>query len=204
MTLARRDGIPEDRVALILARAAELDKADGTVGFDAIRNAAIEAGISSAAVDQALEEYMATARLPAVETAVVSEVPTPISRWDRWRQKLGRTVEFGVLGFALGLPPAIEIEFIVFSLLAYGLIAARLIWNARPSRKARGFQTATAALTFGMCLGLISATADGEVAATMVLVGVMVIAAGTLAIKMRLLKGLHALFSAEELEHNNV
>ena len=47
--------IPEERVSAILKRAAELDrKVQESVELDAIRAAAVEAGISLSAVDRAL------------------------------------------------------------------------------------------------------------------------------------------------------
>ena len=49
--------IPEERVSAILTRAAELDrKVQESVELDAIRAAAVEAGISLSSVDRALEE----------------------------------------------------------------------------------------------------------------------------------------------------
>lgn len=55
--------VPEERVAGILARAAELDRQ--TIPLDALRSAAVEAGISAAAVDQAVAEYDAVGLQPA-------------------------------------------------------------------------------------------------------------------------------------------
>lgn len=57
--------IPEERVASILARAAELDRdRRETSSVEALRLAALEAGISQTALDAALEEYVAKAKPP--------------------------------------------------------------------------------------------------------------------------------------------
>lgn len=64
----RHEAIPEDRVAGILARAAELDRdRTETSSVDALRAAALEAGISQSALDVALAEY-ATSLTPKPET----------------------------------------------------------------------------------------------------------------------------------------
>lgn len=63
MSPAPDEPIPEERVAGILARAAELDRdrrESSTV--DALRAAALEAGISQSALDAALDEYSARER----------------------------------------------------------------------------------------------------------------------------------------------
>ncbi len=58
MDTPRSDRIPEESVEPILSRAAELDRrARETVEVDVVRSAAIEAGISLDAVNQAVAEY---------------------------------------------------------------------------------------------------------------------------------------------------
>ena len=60
--------IPEERVPGILARAAELDRdRRETSSVDALREAALEAGISQSALEAALEEYADSTRKPTAK-----------------------------------------------------------------------------------------------------------------------------------------
>src|SRR5437868_3398864 len=86
------DRIPEERVGTILKRAAELDHE--TVSLDTLRNAALEAGISSEAVDRAIHEY--AARIDAPKPA-----PKP-KRWKAWFRRGTDALKLGILASVIG------------------------------------------------------------------------------------------------------
>ncbi|HUP87942.1 MAG TPA: hypothetical protein VM100_01185 [Longimicrobiales bacterium] len=99
MTEQNKAGVPEDRVATILQRAAEIERLPATVQPEMIRAAALEAGISPDAIDRALEEF-ATVGIQRAEPAPVPvEVQPKKSLRSRIWKKLTHPV--GLIGIAI-------------------------------------------------------------------------------------------------------
>jgi hypothetical protein len=166
------DRIPEDSVATILARAAELDRsARETVGLDVIRAAALEAGISAGAVDRALAEYSATPAEvgPEVEAAGVEADERP--RWRRWLGRIATPLKLGAAAFLGGiLAGGIgEEPVLLLAWLAFVYLGVRLARRVRPSRRLRGFAVSMVLMTVAAMLGLgaVEANEDAIIAAFM-------------------------------------
>ena len=92
--------IPEERVPAILARAAELDRQ--TISLDALRAAAIEAGISADALDQALAEYETGVAAPAALRSDVAPQKPPVRGWRRWVGRISEPLKLGNLALVRG------------------------------------------------------------------------------------------------------
>ncbi len=87
--------IPEERVPGILARAAELDRdRQETSSVDALREAALEAGISQSALDAALEEYATSTRRPRP-----SPTPAPAGESGEKSERVGTLLAVFLGGF---------------------------------------------------------------------------------------------------------
>ena len=180
--------IPEERVSAILKRAAELDrKVQESVELDAIRAAAVEAGISLSAVDRALEEY-------AAGTAAALQPVTPPSPtkpgWRRWWDKLnaprqvGDLIKYGALGAVAGLIPAMGEAGLVAPMLALFLAALRIILQDRPTGRARRFVKCIGMMTLtSLTVYMASGDADEDVIAYTMMVAATLLPIGLLAIK---------------------
>lgn len=187
MTSRPPERIPEEKVATILARAAELDRdAREMVDLDAIRTAALEAGISLKAVDAALAEY-ATGAVPAAAPQPDRE---EAPRWKRALRRLVSPVAHGLaalaLGSFIGAAGAGNEPLIVGGYVAFFYAVWRLIRKHRPTRTVWVYQLAVAFTTFAGILGFSGAGGDGEVAAVFAVVGAALFVAGSLVIKVRL------------------
>lgn len=179
--------IPEERVATILARAAELDRtARETVGLDVIRAAALEAGINEAAVDRALAEYAAGR---TVEESAAEEPAAEVPRWRRWLRKVTTPIMLGVgalaLSSLLGSTGDGGEPLMVVGWLAFVTVAIRLARRIRPSRRIRGYVVSMAFMTFGTLLGLGGVEADEDYLILFMMTGVVMLVAGGLFIKLR-------------------
>lgn len=176
--------IPEDRVATILARAAELDRSTReTVDTHVIRGAALEAGISPAAVDRALEEY---AKGRGTDDAAVARdgAPRERSRWRRWGRKLVRPLALGIGALVLGILTAEAEALLVLLPLVWLAYAARLAWRSRPARRARRYLVTMAALGGGGFFGFIAANGDEDAAVFVFFFALALMAVGSLVIKV--------------------
>lgn len=179
------DRIPEDRVATILTRAAELDRsAPDTVGLDVIRAAAMEAGISAVAVDRALTEYVAG---EAPQTHASDRERQP--RTGRgWVARLLRPVKHGAVALVAGALAGSVGEgagpLVAAGTAAFLYASWRLIRLYRPSRRMLGFQAAVAAMTLGAAGGFAAANSHYTVAEPLLMVGGVVILVGSIAIRV--------------------
>ena len=190
MSRPAADTIPEDRVASILARAAELDRSRReTVSVDAIRTAALEAGISPDSVDRALEEYAAGSTLPASRTETAEPPRQRAPRFARVRDLLRRMrgpLKLGALAFVVGLSGAAGEAAIVIGLGAWLVVSGILIVKRRPARTARGFILRTVVMTLALGLGFAAGEVDEDAIAALFLLAAPLLVAGTLLIKVRL------------------
>jgi hypothetical protein len=76
--------LPEALAKRVLERAAQLDESERmTVSVPDLRTAAVEAGISSSAVDQALSEIANPPAVSAEDMSVQRSQPSPRPRWRR-------------------------------------------------------------------------------------------------------------------------
>jgi hypothetical protein len=105
--------LPETLANQVLARAAQLDASDRmSVSIPDLRAAAIEAGISSSALDQALTEMASAQAVSMKDASVHREQPRPTRRWRRLALI---TVVIALLGATAGVlrllvPPQSEPE----------------------------------------------------------------------------------------------
>lgn len=185
---APQNRIPEDRVPGILARAAELDRdRRETITVDALRAAALDAGISRTAVDAALEEY--AARIDARDAA---QEPEPrFGRMGRFFRKavtaLRTPLKLAGMLFVLGLTGAVGEGMVIAGWGIWLLLTGRLIWRHRPARRASPFALALLFMTIGLATGFAATeVVDEEAIAMLFAVGVPLLALGTLIIKARL------------------
>ena len=189
MSRPAADPIPEDRVASILARAAELDRSRReTVSVDAIRTAALEAGISPDSVDRALEEYAASAppatRIEAAEPP--RQRPPRLARVRRLLLRMAGPMKLGALAFVVGLSGAAGEGAVVIGWGAWLVVSGILIVKRRPARRARGFILRMVVMTSALGLGFAAGEVDDEVIGTLFAVAAPLLVAGTLLIKVRL------------------
>lgn len=187
--------IPEDRVPAILARAAELDRdRHESISVDALRTAALDAGISPSAVDAALEEYAARAdaRLEvSPPTTEASEERGPrFGRVRRFFRKAGAALKhplkLGGMLFVLGLTGAAGEGMVVAGWAVWLLLSGRMIWRQRPSRRASPFALSLLFMTVGLAIGFAAAEVDEEAIAMLFAVGMPLLALGSLIIKAQL------------------
>lgn len=181
--------IPEERVAAILARAAELDRErKETISVDAIRAAAVDAGISVTAVDTALAEYAAGQPLGAPD-----EEAAPEPRFARVRRLLGKgwaalrtPVKLAAAFFVVGLTGAAGEEMAAIAGIAWLLTTAGLVLRHRRTRSLTPFVLSLVYMTFGLVLGFAAAEVDEDAIVAVVPVAVALLVAGSVAIKVRL------------------
>lgn len=185
------DRIPEERVPGILARAAELDRdRRETHTIDAIREAALDAGISRSAVDAALEEY--TTGL-ASRPVRVKEPDEPKRRSGRVRSFFSRAVsalktpaKLAGIFFLLGLAGAAGEGMVVIGWAAWLLMTVRLVMKHRPARKAAPLVLGLVAMTVSLALGMAAGEVDEDAVAMLFAVGAPLLVAGSAIIKIRL------------------
>jgi len=181
--------IPEDRVAAILARAAELDRATReTMGTDVLRAAALEAGISPAAVDRALEEY-AAGRATGSPAPVGEAGSEAAGRWRRWVGRLGRIVRPLALGGVALFTGVLIAEvgaggtpLLLIGLAAWAAYAVRVVRHRRRAGRAGGYIAAMAAIAVGGMIGF--GGGGGDLVELLLVTGLALTIGGTLAIKL--------------------
>lgn len=188
---APTDRIPEDRVSSILARAAELDRdRRDTLSVDALRTAALDAGISPAAVDAALDEYAARMELDPAADAGAGDGEPRFARTRRFFRRatkaLRKPLQLAGLFFLLGIAGAAGEGVVILAWAAWLLMAGRLILKHRPARKARRFALPLVLMTFGLAFGFLVAEVDEEAAAMLFVVAAPLLVLGTAIIKARL------------------
>lgn len=182
MSTRPSDRIPEQRVAAILQRAAEIDRGVAeSMSRDAVRTAAIEAGISRDAVERALAEYSAD-EMPAPPVATPPEPP----RVHWMKRALGALVEpikFGALGLALGLTSAMGDPALVIPFFGVLTGAVHLIKRDRPTASAWRFVLAFGALAAWAATGMGAVNADIDAIASLLMLSAATLVIGTVAIK---------------------
>lgn len=187
-------GIPEDRVAAVLARAVEIDRTTReTVTVDALRAAAIDAGISVDALDTALAEYAAG------EVGPVAAPAPPAAghkrRFARVRALFARVagpLKLAALGLGLGILAGIGEGAFVLGFGALVFVAGRLTVRFRPARRARGYLLRVVLMAVGLASGMGFALVDEGVIVTLFPVTLALLIAGAAVIKVR--------FRSSELE----
>lgn len=185
--------IPEERVAAILARAAELDRdRRETIPVDAIRNAAMDAGISVAAVDTALAEYAAGA-FALVPAGTKEEEQQQPPRFAAARALLAKgmralrtPLKLGALLFVLGLTGAAGEAAFLIGFAGWLYFSARLIWKQRAVRKATPFVLALVYMSVGLALGFAAAEIDEDAIGVVLGMAIPMLALGTAVIKVRM------------------
>jgi hypothetical protein len=176
----RNAGIPEDKVAGLLARAAELDRQ--RISVDALRSAALEAGINAAAVDQAIAEYEAGInRVPAPRDVAAEK---PGRGWRGWLRNAWPVAKLAALGLALGMFGGMEDGLIALSLTATCGLTIFLARRARAD-EATDFQLKTTVLTITLAVGFHLVAADGEISGLLMFVGILQLLLGSLFIVTR-------------------
>ena len=180
--------IPEEEVAAILERAAELDRA-ARESFDveAIRTAALEAGISRAAVDRAMDEYLAGDVVPR---AAAVEEPKRAPRGRRlrgWLRALGRPALHGLVALMIGAFIGGTDEEVLYLLGFVGWLAFAgvQVWRRRSERRAGGYLGSMALVTLGALVGAAATGGDEDFLAMIPFAGLLLSGYGTLYIKLR-------------------
>lgn len=181
--------IPEDRVAAILARAAELDRATReTMGTDVLRAAALEAGISPAAVDRALAEYAAGRESDSLAPPGEAESESG-GRWRRWLDRLGRVVRPLALGGVALVAGVLIAEvgaggtpLLVAGLVAWAVYAVRAVRRRRTAGRVGGYIAAMVAIAVGGMVGF--GGAGGDLVELLLVTGLALTLGGALAIKL--------------------
>jgi hypothetical protein len=177
--------VPEERVGAILRRAAELDrKAGDSVDLDAIRSAALEAGISLAAVNRALEEYAAgSPPIPIPAVVRSAEQTAPPRGLRRWLRKLVDPLKFAVAGWVLGLTGGAGEVAVVVPWVGLLYVAWLLIKRYRPTQDTVAFVVSTSLLTIGTLIGYAVVAGDEDVLSVLLLTGIALLPVGSAAIK---------------------
>lgn len=143
------DRIPEERVGIILKRAAELDSL--TISLDTLRSAALEAGISEDALDRAIGEYEARANAPA-------PAPKP-KAWKSWFKRGVDSAKLFVFSTVVGAVSTTA-EFLVPLAAMFWIYFIVNLARKSKDKSAAPFVLANIAITFGLMLGV--AAFDGE------------------------------------------
>lgn len=187
------DSIPEERVAAILARAAELDRhRKETLTVDAIRAAALDAGISADAVDTALEEYAAGQVMAGGRASRRrSERGRRFARVRHLLRRAGAALrtplKLAGLFFVVGLAGAAGEGAVILGWILWLVMAGRLVLKHRRARRATPFVVSLVLMTLGFMLGLAATDAvEEDPIVALVPVGLMLLAAGSAVIKLRL------------------
>ncbi len=183
MTMHPSQNIPEERVPTILARAAELDRQ--TITLDALRAAALEAGISATAVDQALEEYVTGGFMRVSVARDVAHKPRLASRLRRWWHKMVEPLELGALAMVMGAAGAIDEPFAALSVVSLIGMTGYLAWRDRGTGRSARFQLATLFMTVAMLSGFTMTGSRDEAFAFVGIAGVALFVLGTMLVHFR-------------------
>ena len=165
--------IPEERVPGILARAAELDRQ--TIPLDTLRSAAIEAGISGAALDQALAEFNAGGVQPASQPLVTGK-----SGWRRWLGRIIEPVKFGALAFIVGILGARDASLATVAVTWLIATAGYLAWRDRGAGIATRFQVNTLVMCAMLFAGLAGASGRQDTLGFVAIISIALLVLGTL------------------------
>lgn len=191
MNSSTADRIPEDRIPAILARAAELDRdRRESITVEAIRNAALDAGISPAAVDAALEEYAARGEVSTTPAPDHQERKSwfrrPANLFRRAAAALKSPLKLGGAFVLMGLTAGMGEPLVVIGCLAWLAVAILLVRKHRPARRAAPYVLGLVFMTCGFGAGLGIAGADEDLIGILFSLALPFLAIGTLAIKVRL------------------
>ena len=170
--------IPEERVPGILARAAELDRQ--TISVDALRAAALEAGISPIAVEQALAEYEAGGVPASVTTDVVAAKPR--TKWRQWLGGIAEPLKLGALALVVGLVGSRDVALATVAICWLIGTSGFLAWRDRGQGNAGRFQISTIAMSALMFLGMVGAHADEDAIGFVATFGLALLVLGTLVV----------------------
>ncbi len=152
--------IPEERVAAILARAAELDRQ--TITLDTLRAAALEAGISAVAVDQALAEYAASGVQPTAIAREVARNAPPARSWRYWLKKIVEPLKLGALALAIGILGAADESLATIAVCWLIGMGGYLAWRDRGTGSAVRFQVNALVMSVVMFVGMLGANGDED------------------------------------------
>ena len=178
--LQREQLVPEEKIGALLARAAELDHQ--VITLDALRSVALEAGISSAAIDEAFAEYAASIAAPTPATDSVIK-PSRLERFKQWAFKLGQPVVCGALSVVFGVLAGRPEPLMALGIVAWVTIAIRLAMHAREERSSGLFQLTMLLMTIGVRIGFQQSTGPlmpSDRINFMTVLGIVLFALGTL------------------------
>jgi hypothetical protein len=171
------NNIPEERVPAILARAAELDRQ--TITMDALRVAALEAGISEAAVDQALAEYTQSGMATFTVTRdVVTE--TPRRGWRYWLRRVAEPLKLGALAWFIGVLGTRDVTMATVAVCWLIGTAGYLAWRDRGRGNAGRFQVSTLVMSALMFIGMAGVGGDEKALAYVLAVTIALLILGSL------------------------
>lgn len=177
-------GIPEDRVARILARAAELDRVAPTVQLETIRTAAMEAGISSAAIDKALEEFAAGLQ-PMPGPAAPSQSPREERFLKRWARRLARPLRYAGMFLVAGMLGGAAEVLLVGAFALFVSMLIREAWQTRRPREIGTYAAVAIASAVALSLGIGIMNGDEDAMVGALVGGMFLLPAGTLFILAR-------------------
>ena len=178
-SLPREQLVPEEKIGALLARAAELDHQ--AITLDALRSAAIEAGISSAAVDQAFAEYTASIA-PAPEARETGRT-SRLDRLKQWAFKIAQPLVCGALSVVFGVLAGRTEPLMALGVIAWVTIAARLATQARTEKSSGLFQVTILLMTIGARVGFYEsngALMPSDRITFMTILGIVLFLLGTL------------------------
>ena len=169
--------IPEERVPAILARAAELDRQ--TISIDALRAAALEAGISASAFEEALAEYAQAGNAPLPAAREV--VPEPRRRgWRYWVSRVVEPLKLGALALFIGILGTRDVTMATVAICWLIGTSGYLAWRDRGRGNAGRFQASTLVMSAMMFLGLASIGGDQHALAYVLAFTIALMIFGTL------------------------
>ncbi|HEX6064445.1 MAG TPA: hypothetical protein VFZ04_09520 [Longimicrobiales bacterium] len=169
--------IPEERVPAILARAAELDRQ--TISIDALRSAALEAGISASAFEEALAEYARAADVsrPAMRE-VVAEPPR--RNWRYWLRRVAEPLKLGALAWFIGVLGTRDVTMATVAVCWLIGTAGYLAWRDRGRGNAGRYQVTTLVMSALMFIGMAGVGGDQAALAYVLTITIALLILGSL------------------------
>jgi len=170
--------IPEERVPAILARAAELDRQ--TISIDALRAAALEAGISASAFEEALAEYAQAGNAPLAAARDVVAEPPHRRGWRYWVGRVVEPLKLGALALFIGILGTRDVTMATVAVCWLIGTSGYLAWRDRGRGNAGRFQVSTLVMSALMFLGMAGMGRDEKALAYVATFSLALLILGTL------------------------